>query len=164
MASRPLASSAPERYLWYLRNSNSRGAADLSLSYGLAGDIPLCGDWDGDGDQTAGIYRGGTFHLRNTNTSGPADITAAYGFASDTPIVGDWDGDGMRHDRGVPPSNAGWYLKNTNASGGAGIAFSYGMGSDIPITGDWDNDGDDTPGMVRSAMWYLRNSNTSGLS
>jgi len=28
--------------------------------------------------------------------------------------------------------------------------------------GDWNGDGDDTPGIVRAGVWYLRNSTTGG--
>jgi peptidoglycan/xylan/chitin deacetylase (PgdA/CDA1 family) len=38
----------------------------------------------------------------------------------------------------------------------------YGRTADRPVVGDWDGDGIDTPGVVRGATWYLRNSNTSG--
>jgi len=85
---------------WYLRNSNSAGAADISFGYGVAGDEPVVGDWTGQhGSPTAplhmdtpGLFRNGTWYLRNSNTAGAADITFGYGLASDAPLVGDWTG------------------------------------------------------------------------
>jgi hypothetical protein len=59
---------------WYLKNSNSGGAADLVFPYGDPSDQAVKGDWDGDGDDTVGIYRNGTFYIRNSNTAGNADI------------------------------------------------------------------------------------------
>ena len=46
---------------------------------------------DGDGDDTIGIFRNGTFHLRNSNTVGFADIVFALGMAGDLPIAGNWE-------------------------------------------------------------------------
>ncbi len=60
--------------------------------YGIEGDAPVTGDWNGDGTDTIGVYRGGTFFLRNTNDSGFADLTFALGIPGDAPISGDWDG------------------------------------------------------------------------
>lgn len=54
------------------------------------------GDWDGDGDDTAGLYNAATstFFLKNTNAAGAADMVFGYGppGAGWTPVVGDWDG------------------------------------------------------------------------
>ncbi len=145
---------------WYLRNSNSGGAAELGPSFGRAGDTPIVGDWNGDGRDTLGVRRGNRFYLRNSNTSGAADLDFSFGSSSDTPIVGDWNGDG-RTTVGVRRGNA-YYLRNANSSGSTQIAFSYGTASDRPVTGDWDGDGVETAGVSRGKTFYLRNSNSSG--
>ncbi len=64
----------------------------ISFVYGNAGDKPVAGDWNGDGIDSVGIYRGGVFYLRNSNTQGVADIVFAFGNAGDDPLAGDWDG------------------------------------------------------------------------
>ncbi|MBS1967750.1 MAG: hypothetical protein JST60_18430, partial [Chloroflexi bacterium SZAS-1] len=80
---------------WYLRNFNSGGVANVGYTYGLPGDKPIVGDWNGDGIDTPGVVRGNTWYLRNSNTSGVADIVFTYGLPTDKPIVGDWNGDGI---------------------------------------------------------------------
>jgi hypothetical protein len=82
----------PGNKIWLLRNSNSAGLADLSFVYGRGGDVPIRGDWNGDGKDTAGVVRfvtAGTpaqWLLRNSNTSGAADLNFRYG-RSDRPVV-----------------------------------------------------------------------------
>jgi hypothetical protein len=113
---------------WLLRNENSSGAADLDFVYGAheAGDIPIVGDWDGNGTFTPGIVRGNNWLLRNENSSGNADITFGYGNGTtDIPITGDWDGNGT-WTPGVIHNGNTWELRNENSSGGADITFGYG--------------------------------------
>jgi hypothetical protein len=62
------------------------------LTYGLPGDKPVTGDWDGNGTSTISIYRNGGFYLRNSNTNGFADMTFSLGINGDVPIAGDWNG------------------------------------------------------------------------
>ncbi|MEA1053375.1 FG-GAP repeat protein, partial [Lamprobacter modestohalophilus] len=48
----------PSRSMFYLRNSPSNGAADATFIYGPGGRgwQPLIGDWNGDGQETIGLY------------------------------------------------------------------------------------------------------------
>jgi hypothetical protein len=67
---------------FFLRNSNSVGTADLAFNFGpvLTGHgrawMPIAGDWDGDWQDTIGLYDPSTsvFFLRHKNASGPADV------------------------------------------------------------------------------------------
>jgi glucose/arabinose dehydrogenase len=130
------------------------------LNVAAGGDVPVVGDWDGNGTTTIGVRRGATFLLRNENTTGVADITADFGLASDVPIVGDWDGDGTTT-VGVWRDGA-FYLRNSNTTGVADIVVSFGLAGDQPVVGDWDGDGTTTLGVRRGGTTYFRNSNTTG--
>ncbi len=55
-------------------NGGGLGAADFWVHYGDRGDVPVMGDYDGDGTDTLGVYRGGAWYLRNSNSAGPHDI------------------------------------------------------------------------------------------
>ena len=82
---------------WYLRDSFTSGPATSCFVLGNpTGDIPVTGDWDGDGTRTAGVFRSATatWYLRNSNSQGGADIVVHYGNPGDNPVVGDWDGNG----------------------------------------------------------------------
>jgi len=146
--------------VYYLRNSNTAGNANIMFAYGSTGDIPVTGDWNGDGIDTIGMYRNGVYYLRNSNTAGNADIMFAYGSTGDIPVTGDWDGDGI--DTIGMYRNGVYYLRNSNTAGNADLMFAYGSTGDIPVTGDWNGDGIDTIGMYRNGVYYLRNSNTAG--
>jgi len=82
---------------FFLRNTNSPGAPDITVTFGPANLLPLLGDWDDDGTDTIGLYAPatGTFFLRNSNTPGQADLVFTFGTggAGIVPITGDWDGD-----------------------------------------------------------------------
>ena len=156
----------PSNSTFYLRNSNTTGIADIVAHHGIFGDVPILGDWDGNGTTTIGVYRpsNSKFFLRNFNTTGVADIAFVYGIPGDMPIVGDWTGKGYDSIGVYRPSNSTFYLRNSNTTGIADVKFQYGLVGDIPIVGDWTGKGYDSIGVYRpsNGKFYLRNSNTTG--
>ena len=158
----------------FLRNSNTAGAADLTLRFGPAPNTwtPLSGNWDADWDDTIGLYdpAGGKFYLRNSNSGGPADLTFRFGPAASTwlPITGDWDGDGIDTIGLYSQATGTFYLRNSNSAGVANRTFRFGPVSStwLPIAGDWDNDGIDTIGLYSptTGTFYLRNDNSAGIA
>ncbi len=156
---------------WFLRNSQSPGPADITLSYGPsdASWIPLAGDWDGNGTDTPGLYNPatGAFFLRNSSTNGPANIVFSFGSPSIyLPIAGDWNGDGIDTIGIFNPSTGVYFLKNTNAAGPSDHGFTFGAGGGgiFPVAGDWDGNGSDSVGFydVLTGTWFLRNNLTNG--
>ena len=156
----------PSNGVIFLKNSNTSGFADVALNYGIPGDYPVVGDWDGDGDDTIGVYRNGTFYLRNSNTVGFADIEFAFGQAGDQPIAGDWDGDGIDTIGIFRPSTGLFMLRNSNSAGSFDVQFYLGNVGDVGIAGDWNGDGMDTTGVFRPAngIIFLKNTNVSGFA
>lgn len=149
---------------WYMRASYTTGTADLTVSYGgSTGDRPVCGDWNGDGVETVGVFsNSGTWQLRNSNSAGAADLAFSFGSGAATPLVGDWNGDGTDTVGTVDSSN-NWSLRNNNSSGAADASFNYGFTPGYPIVGDWDGDGTDTVGSVSTGgTWAIRNANSAG--
>jgi hypothetical protein len=150
----------------YLKNSNVTGIAEIQINYGVPGDYPVVGDWDGDGDATIGIYRDGSFYLRNSNTIGFADVVFAFGGPGDQPIAGDWDGDGDDTIGVYRPSIGLFLLHNSNNAGAPEISFYLGNVGDVGIAGDWDGDGKDTTGVFRpiNGIIFLKNINETGFA
>jgi calcineurin-like phosphoesterase family protein len=154
----------PSNGVIFLMNKNATGFADVALNYGLPGDYPVVGDWDGNGTATVGIYRNGTFYLRNSNTNGFADLVFAFGLPGDQPIAGDWNGDG-KDTIGVY-RNGTFYLRNSNSAGDPQLSFSLGNPGDVGIAGDWNGDGKDTTGVFRpsNGLIYLKDQNSTGFA
>lgn len=126
--------------------------------FGVPGDIPFLGDWDGDGDKTPGLYRPSTgyAYVRNTNDTGMADVEWYIGIPGDRPMVGDWDGDGADSFGVYRSSEAMVYLRNGLSTGFADIEFMYGMDGDIPFAGNFNGDDTDDIGVFRDGRAYIR--------
>jgi hypothetical protein len=164
-------------FLWLLDlDGNERENVPPDLVYafgGIAGDIPIVGDWNGDGHSKIGIYRplNGLFIL-DTNGDGVLDtgdqvfsFAGAGNVAGDIPVVGDWNGDG-RSKVGLFRQGFLWILDvNGNgvldtANGDKVFAFG-GVTGDVPIVGDWTGTGVSKPGLVRQGFLWILDINDS---
>ena len=159
-------------------NNITLGANESTLhsvfGYGapMTGEIPLMGDWNGDGVITAGVFRPGesVFYLRNSNDTGNADIAFGYGVPGSNwiPLVGDWNADGIDTVGFYDPATSQFYLRNTNDTGIADYAFGYGAPTAgwEPLAGDWNGDGATTIGLFdRSAsFFYLTDALVTGIA
>lgn len=150
-----------------LRNSNTAGPADKLIAFGSAGDLPVTGDWDGNGIDDVGIFRPSTgqFQLRIPGLRPLVSIvTVNFGQSGDIPVAGDWNGDGIDTPGVFRPAVGAWLLTNgpniNNTTPPIDLSFSFGQIGDIPLAGDWNGDGLDTPGVFRpaGALFILSNS------
>jgi len=155
---------------FFLRNTNTTGVPNIQFPFGASTDLPVVGDWNGDGVATIGLYRPSTstFFLRNSNSAGVPDIQFSYGDGpgGDVPIAGDWNGDGIWTIGVYRPSTATFFLRNSNTPGPGEIVVPYGAVGDKPVLGDWDGNGTTTIGVYRpgTVTFFLRNSNTPGVA
>lgn len=146
----PAAVAADGGDLWTLSNVFG-GTGDVSCYYGVAGDGLVAGDWNGDGVESPGVFRGGAWALSNV-CGGTGDYILNFGQAGDIPFVGDWDGNGT--DTPGVFRNGHWYLSNS-FSGSVDYSFDYGIPSDVPVVGDWNGDGRTTVGIFRNSDWHI---------
>jgi len=154
-----VSAATPPDFEWLARGTASAGPVQRRLDYGNPGDRPVVGDWNGDGQQTPGLQRGGTWFQRDSFGTRPSR-TFAFGRPGDVPVAGDWDGDGHQTP-GVYRAGT-WYLRNANSSGSSTRATLGRRPGDVPVAGDWDGDGRDTVGLYRNGTWYLRDTLGSG--
>ncbi len=152
--------------VFYLRNSNTTGNADITAYFGNGTDErPVAGDWNGDGIDTIGVYRTSTgfFLLSNSNTSPSVAYTVLFGNPGDLPFAGRWtpdmtgDGIGVYRD-----SNGVLYQRKSLVSGFDDFFAVFGNPGDYGVAGDWDGNGYDSIGIYRSfsQRWYLTNNST----
>lgn len=115
------------------------GEADYSYLYGVPGDAPFMGDWDGDGIDTPGLRRSsnGFVYLRNSNTQGVGEIEYYYGVNGDGVFAGDWDADGDDTIGLYRPSDGTVYLRNTNSTGVADVAYEMGGSVHKAVAGSY---------------------------
>jgi PKD repeat protein len=125
---------------FYLKDATAFG-------YGLTGDSPIAGDWDGDGVDTGGVFRNGSFYLKD----GPS---FSYGLTGDKPVAGNWTGDRTTE---VGVFRDGMFFLR-DSTGGTYTYFAYGQAGDSPIAGDWTGDGTIEVGLFREGVFYLRDS------
>ncbi len=154
-----------------LRNSNSAGSVDISALFGGdASDLPVAGDWDGDGVDTIGVYRGttGVYFLSDSNTAPTVSYTLVFGNPGDTPFAGKWTA-GATHDGvGVYRNSNGILYQKDNLTTGFSDYFAiFGNPGDQGYGGDFDGNGFDSIGIYRSSnlTWYMtNNSQPSGIT
>lgn len=132
---------------------------------GDSSDLPVLGDFDGNGVQDVGLFRRaiGRWYLltQRVGSQVQADVQVRFGGEpTDVPLVGDWDGNG-RDDLAVyRAAQATWYLAVWNGPGDVTALASFRLtpGSAVlPVVGDFDGDGADDVGVFEPAtgLWAL---------
>ncbi len=156
-----------------LRNSNTPGGIDLTINFGQAGDIPVVGDWNGDGIKDPGVFRPGTgqFLIRKLTVVCnpfciplPLTVTINFGQNGDLPVAGDWNGDGIDSVGVFRPGAGQFFLTDSNiANPPVDHSPIFGTAGDLPVAGDFDGDGKDTIGVWRPsvATFFLSNNNAA---
>jgi len=166
-------------FFWLLDTDGNRqwdDPPDQAFAYGgIAGDIPITGDWTGDGHTKAGIYRAknGDFILDSNGNEVFDAGDAVYKFLQnvggpqpgDVPVVGDWNGSGTSK-IGIVRDGFLWLL-DLNGDGiyepGTDLQYVFGGApGDIPVVGDWTGTGTTKIGVLRDGFLWLLDANGNG--
>jgi len=143
---------------WHIRVP---GGTDYIFWYGMAGDVPLLGDWNGDGWDTPGMYRPANGFVYLTNAIPPNGgvgfgdpaLTFFFGMAGDQVFVGDWNNDGI-DTLGI--NRVGRiFLSNTNATTFANQDFWFGTPTDTPFGGNPDGIAGDSVFLYRLSTGFV---------
>src|SRR5262249_5377732 len=122
----------PSNGQWFILNSSSNTAS--IVQFGLNGDIPVDGDFDGDSRNDVGVFRpsdGTWFILPSSSPNDPRIVN--FGLTNDVPVPGDYDRDG-RTDIAVWRPSIGDYFIRDFIDGPAREGH-WGLQGDIPIKG-----------------------------
>ncbi len=125
--------------------------------FGVPGDVPLMGDWNGDNVSTPGMFRpsNGFAYLANTNATQVAPIEFFFGIGGDLPLAGDWDGDGKDTLSIYRPSNGRFYVSNQLRTQIAEFDFEFSLAGGVPFAGDFNGDGKDDLGLYRASDGFV---------
>jgi hypothetical protein len=160
----------PGTGIWYVRTSGSfySASGDLLIQWGsgVYDDVPVPGDYDGDGRTDPAVWRPGTgtWWVRTSSTNYTAYLSLQWGagWLLDVPVPGDYDGDGRTDPAVWRPGSGYWYIATSSTNYAQRLSFQWGTGSlgDVPVTGDYDGDGrtDLTVWRPGEGMWYVRTS------
>jgi protocatechuate 3,4-dioxygenase beta subunit len=150
----PTANEATDGARLLKRTAHGSSRADLIdhvFHYGAPNDVPVTGDWNGDGIRQIGVFRDGQWNL-DTDGDGrftELDAAVSFGQAGDRPVVGDFNGDGLDE---IGIFRAGRWLVDTNRNyeiDAQDKVFELGGANDVPVVGDWNDDGVDDPGVYQ---------------
>jgi hypothetical protein len=155
-------------------------AADASfhngngIIFGGPNDIPVFGDWNGDGKAKIGVYRNGAWILddngdtiwNSQDASFHSGNGIIFGGPNDIPVFGDWNGDGKakigiyRNGAWILDDNGDTIWNSQDASFDNGNGIIFGGPADKPVFGDWNADGRAKLGIYRdngngTSNWYL---------
>lgn len=117
-----------------------------TVTWGVAGDVPVPADYDGDGRTDQAVVRPSAWrwYVHGANS-------VQWGQAGDVAVPADYDGDG-RADRAVfRPSTRAWYVLGRAKT-------TFGAAGDVPVPGDYDGDGRAELAVFRPSTggWYVQ--------
>jgi hypothetical protein len=161
----------PSDGMWFLDRSDNGSwndcTTDKCINFGIQGDIPVTGDWNGDGTTKIGVFRPSIgWWFLDYNGNGQWDGCATdrcynFGISEDTPVTGDWDGDGKTEIGLFRKSIGMWFLDYNGDGAWSGCwtdrCYNFGISEDTPVTGDWNGYGKTNIGVFRKSigMWFL---------
>ena len=151
----------PFFYFDVLHDSGYNGPnGNLNVAnFGIAGDVPLMGDWVGSGVKQMGVFRNGTWILdtNSNNVIDVADKVISFGQPGDVPL-GDWNGTGRiklgLFRQGTFILDLSGHLSGA-ATGLSDVTFALGLPGDLPIVADWNGSGTAKTGVFRSGQWLI---------
>jgi hypothetical protein len=137
---------------WYTIQSNNQ---IVSQQWGESGDIPVPGDYDGDGTRDVAVWRPSNGYWYISQSSNNHTVAHQWGEAGDIPVPGDYDGDGKTDIAVFRPSTGYWYI--VQSSNNRVVARQWGEAGDIPVPGDYDGDGKTDIAVFRpsTGYWYV---------
>lgn len=136
-----LAVWRPGNGTWYIYGTQTTQA------WGLPGDIPVPGDYDGDEKTDFSVFRPSTNRWYIMYSSNSYFFDFEFGLTGDKTAQADYDGDGKTDAAVFRPSNSTWYIQRSSLGY---YERGWGLSGDIPASADYDGDGKAELGVWRN--------------
>jgi hypothetical protein len=149
----------PSNGMWWTLFSGNNSFRNQQ--FGLATDIVVNGNFDGDNKTDLGVFRDGIWYIQQSGNG--AFRAESWGKAGDIPVPADYDNDGLMETAVFRPSDGKWYIRNVN---GMITVSNFGIAEDKPIAADYDGDGKADIAVFRpsNSTWYIYLSLTNQLN
>jgi hypothetical protein len=142
-----LAVWRPSSGVWWVLGGP--GSQQTAHQWGTSGDIPVPGDFDGDGKTDFSIFRPSTGQWWVVRSSDDTSYAVSFGQSGDVTVPADFDGDGKTDHAVFRPSTQTWYITR---SSDAGTTYQqFGLSTDTPAPADYDGDGKADISVYRSS-------------
>jgi hypothetical protein len=162
------ANAAPPADLAYWRPSTGywvvmgpHGSTQISQGWGTSGDVPVPGDFDGDGKTDFSIFRPSANSWWILRSSDGTYTVYNFGAAGDIPAPADYDGDGKTDIALFTPSTGVWYIFQSASSGMITPSIGTVVSGDKPAPADFDGDGRADIGVWRDSTYTFYSMNIS---
>jgi hypothetical protein len=136
----------------------------IVVAQSASGDIPVPGDFDGDGASDFVLRRDNnhTFYYRLSRNG--TESTFSFGDPGDVPISADYDGDGITDFALRRSTNFKFYVFQSSTQ--TTVDFALGNPTDVPIPGDYDGDNKADYALWRPSthQFFVRSSSNGGLT
>jgi hypothetical protein len=151
-----LAVWRPSSGQWWVMGGT--GSQQVNFTWGMTGDVPVPGDYDGDGKTDFSIFRPSSNTWWVMKSSDNTYYSNTFGAGGDKVAPADYDGDGKTDFAVFRPSDTNWYI--LQSSSGQSTQGQFGLSSDTPAPADYDGDGRADIGVWRdsTATFYSANS------
>ena len=150
----------PSSGTWYIKDS-AAGTTNTGV-FGQSGDVPVKGDFDGDGVYDFAVFRpsNGTWYVLPSAGSGYYGLQ--FGLSTDAPAAADYDGDGKTDVAVWRYTNKTFYILMSSTNTALSITMnqiSAGQVDDVPVSADYDGDGIADIALWRPSMtqWFIKN-------